>query len=39
VKDDIEHPTLFDEWLIECERMSDAMASLKNFDESVGDEV
>jgi hypothetical protein len=38
VKDDIEHPTLFDEWLIECERMSDAIASLKNFDESVGDE-
>jgi hypothetical protein len=38
VKDDIEHPTLFDEWLIECERMSEAMASLKDFDESVGDE-
>jgi hypothetical protein len=38
VKDDIEHPTLFDEWLIECERMSEAIASLKNFDESVGDE-
>jgi hypothetical protein len=38
VKDDIEQPTLFDEWLIECERMSEAMASLKNFDESVGDE-
>jgi hypothetical protein len=38
VKDDIEHPTLFDEWLIECERMSEAIASLKNFDESAGDE-
>jgi hypothetical protein len=38
VKDDIESPTLFDEWLIECERMSEAIASLKNFDESVGDE-
>jgi hypothetical protein len=38
VKDDIESPTLFDEWLIECERMSEAMASLKNFDEGVGDE-
>jgi len=38
VKDDIENPTLFDEWLIECERMSDAMTSLKNFDETVGDE-
>jgi hypothetical protein len=38
VKDDIEQPTLFDEWLIECERMSEAMTSLKNFDEGVGDE-
>jgi hypothetical protein len=38
VKDDIESPTLFDEWLIECERMNEAMASLKNFDESAGDE-
>lgn len=38
VKDDLEQPTLFDEWLIECERMSDAMASLKNFDETLGDE-
>jgi hypothetical protein len=38
VKDDLENPTLFDEWLIECERMSEAMTSLKNFDESTGDE-
>jgi hypothetical protein len=38
IKDDIEQPTLFDEWLIECERMGEAMASLKNFDETVGDE-
>ena len=38
VKDDPEQTTLFDEWLIECERMSEAMASLKNFDESTGDE-
>jgi hypothetical protein len=38
IKDDIEQTTLFDEWLIECERMSDAMVSLKNFDEGVGDE-
>ena len=38
VKDDLESPTLFDEWLIECERMNEAMTSLKNFDESVGDE-
>jgi hypothetical protein len=38
VKDDIENPTLFDEWLIECERMNEAMTSLKNFDESTGDD-
>jgi hypothetical protein len=38
LKDDIEEPTPFDEWLFECERMNEAMASLKNFDESTGDE-
>ena len=38
VKDDLEQTTLFDEWLIECERMGEAMASLKNFDETTGDE-
>ncbi len=38
VKDDLENPTLFDEWLIECERISDSMTSLKNFDESTGDD-
>ncbi|MFA5332774.1 MAG: DUF2150 family protein [Methanoregula sp.] len=38
VKDDVEQPTLFDEWLIECERIHESMASLKNFDESTGDE-
>jgi hypothetical protein len=38
VKDDLENPTLFDEWLIECERMNDAMTSLKNFDESTGED-
>ena len=38
VKDDIEEPTLFDEWLVECERMYEGMVSLKNFDESTGDE-
>ena len=38
VKEDLEQTSLFDEWLIECERMGEAMASLKNFDESTGDE-
>ncbi len=38
VKDDLENPTLFDEWLIECERMGEAIASLKNFDESTGED-
>jgi hypothetical protein len=38
VKDDIENPTLFDEWLMECERISDSMTSLKNFDESTGED-
>jgi hypothetical protein len=38
VKDDLEQPTLFDEWLIECERMGESISSLKNFDESTGDE-
>ena len=38
VKDDLENPTLFDEWLIECERMFEATGSLKNFDESTGED-
>jgi len=38
IRDDIEQTNLFDEWLIECERINEAMASLKNFDEGVGDE-
>jgi hypothetical protein len=38
IKDDLENPTLFDEWLIECERINESMASLKNFDESTGDD-
>lgn len=38
VKDDLEDPTLFDEWLIECERINEAMTSLKNFDESTGED-
>jgi hypothetical protein len=37
VKDDIEQPTLFDEWLIEIETMHEAMGSLKNFDEEAGE--
>lgn len=39
LKDDLDQPTLFDEWLIECERMNEAMASLKNFDETAGEEM
>ena len=38
VKDDLENPTLFDEWLIECERIGDSIATLKNFDESTGED-
>ena len=37
IKDDIEQPGLFDEWLIEVESMHEAMASLKNFDEEAGE--
>jgi hypothetical protein len=37
VKDNIDQPTLFDEWLIEVESMSEAMSSLKNFDEEAGE--
>jgi hypothetical protein len=37
VKDDIEQPGLFDEWLIEVESMHEAIASLKNFDEEAGE--
>ncbi len=39
VKDDIDQPTLFDEWLIEAETMNEAMTSLKNFDEEAGETV
>ena len=38
VKDDLENPSLFDEWLIECERINEGMTSLKNFDESTGED-
>jgi hypothetical protein len=37
IKDDLEQPGLFDEWLIEIESMHEAMASLKNFDEEAGE--
>jgi hypothetical protein len=38
LKDDLEQPTLFDEWLIECERMNEAIESLKDFDEQTGED-
>ncbi|MBP1929822.1 hypothetical protein J2741_002418 [Methanolinea mesophila] len=38
VKDTLDQPTLFDEWLIEIESMSEAMGSLKNFDEVAGED-
>ncbi|MCQ8893028.1 MAG: DUF2150 family protein [Methanolinea sp.] len=38
VKDDLDQPTLFDEWLIEIESMAEAVSSLKNFDEEAGEE-
>jgi hypothetical protein len=37
LKEDLEHPGLFDEWLIEIESMHEAMVSLKNFDEEAGE--
>lgn len=37
VKDDIEDPSLFDDWLVEIETMGEAMKSLKNFDEEPGE--
>ena len=37
IRDDIEQPGLFDEWLIEIESMHEAMGSLKNFDEEAGE--
>lgn len=37
VKDDIEDPTLFDDWLVQIETMGEAMKSLKNFDEEPGE--
>ena len=37
LKENIEQPGLFDEWLIELESMSEAIGSLKNFDEEAGE--
>lgn len=37
IKDNIENPSLFDEWLIEVETMSNAMKSLAKFDEEPGE--
>ncbi|MDV0442801.1 DUF2150 family protein [Methanorbis rubei] len=34
---DTDEPTLFDEWLVEVERIADALKSLKNFDEEAGE--
>ena len=34
---DTDEPTLFDEWLVEVERIADAMKSLKDFDEVAGE--
>ncbi len=34
---DTDEPTLFDEWLVEVERIADAMKSLKDFDEVGGE--
>jgi hypothetical protein len=38
MQDDPGKTTLFDDWLVEIETMRDAMKSLKDFDESTGDE-
>ena len=35
---DTDEPGLFDEWLVEVERIADAVKSLKNFDEVAGEE-
>lgn len=34
---DTDEPTLFDEWLVEVERIADACKSLKDFDEVAGE--
>jgi hypothetical protein len=37
IKDDAENVTLFDEWLVEIETMSNSMKSLSKFDEEPGE--
>ncbi|NLB00060.1 MAG: DUF2150 family protein [Methanomicrobiales archaeon] len=37
IKDNVDNPSLFDEWLIEIETMSNAMKSLAKFDEEPGE--
>lgn len=37
IKDNVENPSLFDEWLIEIETMGNAMKSLAKFDEEPGE--
>jgi len=38
IKDDMD-PTMFNEWLIQLEMMSEAFSSLKGFDEQAGEEL
>lgn len=37
IKDDMENPTLFEEWLIEIDTMANAVKSLSKFDEEPGE--
>jgi hypothetical protein len=37
LRDDMDNPSLFDEWLIEIDTMGTALKSLKKFDEEPGD--
>ncbi len=37
LKDDMEEPTLFEEWLNTIDSMHEALTSLKNFDEEAGE--
>ncbi|MDN7023940.1 DUF2150 family protein [Methanoculleus sp. FWC-SCC1] len=37
IKDDLENPTLFEEWLIEIDTMANAVKSLSKFDEEPGE--